>query len=300
MEMPTQRLGKPCLHNLSSEYMTMEQDEIYLIDLWRIFSRGWMWFVAVLVVTLACTYAFAHLVKRQWEATAWIQIGQVGQVVSGQDPKVEPLQRVVERLQLVPFENEVLKSAGYASSSPVAGLYRKSLKLEPMLYAGSLIRLTVRGYSRQQASELATATVTQLHAIHQNLEEMPLKSARARLAQVEADLQTAEADRARYQQAAKPGNKGDAGSKDVENPMLASLLLASKNEEIRGLRQARVDLMERLSPTYTYETSLMWPVYVPDRQAFPNPELTYGIGLLLGIFLGASATIAKGARRRSA
>ena len=277
----------------------MEQDEIYLIDLWRIFSRGWMWFVAVLIVTLACTYAFAHLVKRQWEATAWIQIAQVGQVPAGQDLKVEPLQRVTERLQLVPFQNEILKSVGYASNSSVAQLYRKSLKLEPMLYAGSLVRLNVRGYSRQQASELATATVTQLRAVHHSLEEMPLKSARARLAQIEADLQTAQADLVRYQHAATPGSKADAGSKDVQNPMLASLLLANKNEEIRGLRQAKSDLMERLGPTYTYETSMMWPAYVPDKQAFPNPELTYGTGLLLGIFLGALATIARNATRRS-
>ncbi len=171
----------------------MEQDEIYLIDLWRILSREWKWFVAVLIVILACTYVFAHRTKSQWEATAWIQIGQVGQVVSGQDPKVEPLQRVLERLQLVPFENDVLKSAGYAPDSSVAQLYRKSLKLDPLPYAGPLIRLTVRAYSRQQASELATATVTQLRAIHQRLEQISLTSARARLAQVEADLQTLQA-----------------------------------------------------------------------------------------------------------
>ena len=138
----------------------MAQDEIYLIDLWRIFTRGWKWFVAVLILTLACTYAFAHLVKRQWEATAWIQIGQVGQVLGGQDPKVEPLLRVIERLQLVPFENEILKSAGYERDSSVAKLYRKSLKLEPMPYAGPLIKLSVRAYSREQATELATAAVT--------------------------------------------------------------------------------------------------------------------------------------------
>jgi len=254
----------------------------------------------VLVLTLACTYAFAHLVKRQWEATAWIQIAQVGQVPSGQDPKVEPLQRVTERLQLVPFQNEVLQSAGYAKTSSVAQLYRKSLKLEPMLYAGSLVKLTVRAYSRQQASELAAATVARLRAIHQGLEEAPLKSARARLAQIESDLQTAEADRARYQQAAALESRGGAGGKDMANPMLASLLLANKNEEIRSLQQARGDLAERLGPAYTYETSLMWPVYVPDKQAFPNPELTYGIGLLLAIFLGSSAALARDVARRSA
>ena len=278
----------------------MEQDEIYLIDLWRIFICGWKWFAAVLILILACTYAFAHLVKRQWQATAWIQIGQVGQVPPGQDPKVEPLLRVIERLKLVPFENEILKSAGYTHNSPVAELYRKSLKLEPMPYAGPLIRLTVRAYSREQATELATATVTQLGAVHQRLEETPLKAARARLTQLEADLQTAEADQTRYQQAASGGNKGDAGSKDVQNPMLASLLLANKNEEIRGLRQARIDLTERLGPTYTYQTSMIWPVYVPDRQAFPNPELTWGIGLLLGLFLGAFATVVMAGKRRSA
>ena len=214
----------------------MEQDEIYLIDLWRIFTRGWIWFVGVLILTLVCTYAFAHTVKRQWQATAWIQIGQVGQVPGGQDPKVEPLLRVIERLELVPFENEILKSAGYAKNSPVARLYRNSLKLEPMPYAGPLIKLTVRAYSREQAVELATATVARLRAIHQHLEEAPLKAARARLTQLEADLQTALADQARYQQAAMPGNKSGTGSQDVQNPMLASLLLASKNEEIRNLR----------------------------------------------------------------
>ena len=278
----------------------MEQDEIYLIDLWRIFTRGWMWFTGVLLLTLVCTYAFAHLVKRQWQATAWIQIGQVGQVLSGQDPKVEPLLRVIERLELVSFENEILESAGYARNSSVAKLYRKSLKLEPMPYAGPLIRLTVRAYSREQVAELANATVARLRTVHQQLEEAPLKAARARLAQVEDDLRTAEADRARYQQAAKPGNKSGASSDDVQNPMLASLLLTSKNDEIRNLRQMRMDLVERLGPTYTYGTSMMWPVYVPDRQAFPNPELTWGIGLLLGLFLGAFATVVMAGRRRPA
>ena len=278
----------------------MEQDEIYLLDLWRIFTRGWMWFVGVLILTLVCTYVFAHTVKRQWEATAWIRIGQVGQVPEGQDPKIEPLLRVIERLELVPFENEILQSAGYAHNSPVARLYRKSLKLEPMPYAGPLIRLSVRAYSREQASALATATVKQLGAIHQGLEAAPLQAARARLTQLEDDLRTVEADRARLQRAAAGGSSGGAGSKDLQNPMLASLLLANKEAEIRGLRHGRIGLLERLGPTYTYQTSMMWPVYVPDKQAFPNPELTWGIGLLLGMLLGAATAVVMVGKRRPA
>jgi hypothetical protein len=278
----------------------MEQDEIYLLDLWRIFTRGWMWFVGVLILTLVCTYVFAHTVKRQWEATAWIRIGQVGQVPEGQDPKIEPLLRVIERLELVPFENEILQSAGYAHNSPVAKLYRKSLKLDPMPYAGPLIRLSVRAYSREQASALATATVKQLGAIHQGIGAAPLQAARARLIQLEDDLRTARADRARFQRAAAGGSSGGADSKDLQNPMLASLLLANKDEEIRGLRRGRIDLLERLGPTYTYQTSMMWPVYVPDKQAFPNPELTWGIGLLLGMLLGAATAVVMVGKRRPA
>ncbi|MEW9623349.1 Wzz/FepE/Etk N-terminal domain-containing protein [Rhodanobacter geophilus] len=275
----------------------MEHDEIYLVDLWRIFAREWKWFALVLVLTLACTYAFAHLAKRQWEATAWVQIGQVGAVPSGQDPKIEPLQRVLERLQLVSFQNEVLRSAGYAPDAPVAGLYRKSLKLEPLPYAGPMIRLSVRSYSRRLAGELATATVAGLHAIHRQIEQVPLASARARLARIESELQAAQADQARYRKAAEPGSQG---GRDVASPMLASLLLASNEKEISDLQREKSDLVERLGPPYTYETSTIWPVYVPEHQAFPNPALTWGIGLLLGIFLGSSAMLARSGGRRSA
>jgi len=66
------------------------------------------------------------------------------------------------------------------------------------------------------------------------------------------------------------------------------------------LQKTRNDLADRLSPTYTYETSLPWPVFVPDRQAFPNTALMWGIGLLLGTFLGLFAATARGVGRRRA
>lgn len=276
----------------------MEQDEIYLIDLWRIFSREWKWFAAVLVVILACTYVFAHRARNQWEATAWIQIGQVGQVPSGQDPKTESLARVLERLQMVPFENEVMASLGFSPDSPEAALYRKSMKLDPLPYAGPLIRMSLRGYSSQQARQFALATVNQLQAIHQRLEATPLQLAKARLDEIQADLRDALTERDRLQQAVAPATKDDAGSKGLQNPLLASVLLTSKNEEIRNLQLVRSDLVDRLSATYTYETSLLGSVYVPDRKVSPNLVLIWGAGFLLGGFLGGLTAMARNAVRR--
>jgi hypothetical protein len=266
----------------------MQRDEIYLIDLWRILLRQWLWFVVILLLILAGTFAFIHAAKPQWQATAWIQIGQVGEVPLNQDPKAEPLQRVLERLQLLPFQDQVLASAGVAPDAPEGRLYRKSLKLEPLPYAGPLIKLTVRAYSPQQAIGLATATVSQLQAVHHQFEATPLRLAHARLDEVQADLQSAVAERDHLQQAAMQGGDHAAG-----------VLLVSQDEQIRTLKQTRSDLVTRLSANYTYDTSLMWPVYVPDHPAFPNPVLIGGVGLLLGLFCAALAAIASDALRRA-
>ena len=80
--------------------------------------------------------------------------------------------------------------------------------------------------------------------------------------------------------------------------MLASVLLTSKNAEIRGLELARSDLVDRLSATYTYETSLLGSVYVPDRKASPNLVLIWGAGILLGAFLGGLVALARNVVRR--
>lgn len=272
----------------------MEQDEIYLIDMWRLLVREWRWFIGVLLAVLVCTYVLVHSVKPQWEATAWIQIGQIGPAPTGMDNKVEPMMRVVERLELVPFQNEVMQNMGFAPESPEASLFRKSLKTEPMPVAGPLVRLSVRARSPQQAHDFAVATFKQLQAIHQQLEAVPLGAAHARLTQVQAELQDALADRARLLQAVASNSKDDAASKSV-----AGVLLASKNEQISKLQQDQSDLSDRLSPAYTFGTTLPWPVYVPKQAAFPNHLLIWGIGLLLGLFLGAFAATARDLSRRA-
>ena len=74
-------------------------DEIYLIDMWRIVVREWRWFIGVGILVLAATFAYLHHARSQWEATAWIQVGQVGFAPPGLDPHVEAFSRTVERLE---------------------------------------------------------------------------------------------------------------------------------------------------------------------------------------------------------
>lgn len=274
----------------------MQNDEIYLIDMWRIFAREWKWAVALFAITLAATLAFTHTVKPQWEATAWIQIGQVGTAPVGQDPRVEPFGRVVERMQLIPFQDDVVKSIGLSPDDADAKLYRKSLKLEPLPYEGPLVKVSVRAHSPQLASQLAMATFTQLQIVHQRLEGMPLRLAQSRLAEVQAELQDVTSDRDRLQSTLS----GGTASKDSPGQLFVGSMLANKNEQLQGLLQTRGELLSRLSATYTYETSLMWPIYAPKGQVSPNVTLLWGVGLLAGLCLAVLAAVARNAVRRIA
>jgi hypothetical protein len=267
----------------------MEQDEIYLIDLWHILYREWRWFVAVLVVVLGLTFAWVHTARSQWEATAWIQTGQVASGPMGQDPKAEPLLRVIARVQTIAFQDDVVRSLGLAADSAEAKLYRKSLKIDPNPYA-NLFKLSIRAYSSAQATALANATVATLQVIHQRIDALPLKLAKDRLAELDNNLSVALADRDRLTAATTSADRTAAA--------LAGVLLASKNEDIRALQQARSELVVRLAPNYTYETSMPWPVYVPAFRAFPNTVLTLGIGIVFGLFLAGVAAIGRNAMRR--
>lgn len=267
----------------------MEHDEIYLVDLWHILRREWRWFVGVFVVVLALTFAWVTTARSQWEATAWIQTGQVGSGPIGQDPKAEPLLRVIARVQTIAFQDDVLRSLGLDRNSAEAKLYRKSLKTEPNPYA-NFFKLTIRAYSPAQARDLANATVASLQAIHQRIDAVPLKLAKDRLDELDGNLRMALADRDRL--------VGASASGDHTAAALAGVLLAGKNEDIRALQQARSELIVRLAPNYTYDTSMALPVYVPDYRAFPNTVLVLGIGIVFAAFLAGVVAIARNARRR--
>lgn len=267
----------------------MDTDDIYLIDLWRLLCRRWRWVAGTLVLVLALTFAYTRVVRSQWEASGWIQIGQIAPTPSGQDPKIETLLRTIERLQTRAFQDAVTTGAGLAVTSPEAALYRASLKFDPEPYA-NLIRMKVRGYSARQASDLAYATANALAAIHRQIGELPLRLAHQHLEDIRNDLRTAMEDRDRLARDVSAGGAGAA---------VAGIALSRKNDDIRSLQQAESDMVARLIPNYTFPTSMPWPVYVPADKVSPHPAMIWAIGLVLGLLLGSVLAVARDAAVRA-
>jgi LPS O-antigen subunit length determinant protein (WzzB/FepE family) len=277
----------------------MEHDEIYLIDLWRILRREWRWFIGVLLVVLAAAVFYAQAAHPRWEAVAWVRPGQLGAFPAGEDPRAEPFQRVIERMKTVEFQQAVLHDLGVSPRSREGHLYRGSFDLDPSPYAG-LLKFTVRGYSPQQAQRFAQATVDHLHQLHEGLLAEPLELAQARLRQAQAQLSDAVAERDRLRRLVAPARADATDGQARRDLVLASLVLSGSNQEVRNLQQSVSDLKARLSASYSYETSLAWPVYVSDHSVYPNRVLIWGAGLVLGLGLGLMVAVARNARRRVA
>ncbi|WP_157006290.1 hypothetical protein [Luteibacter yeojuensis] len=267
----------------------MQHDEVYLIDMWRLLHRQRWWFLGMFALVATAVGAYLATANRQWEVDAWVQIGQVGAAPVGQDPKVEPLLRVIERMKTDAFKNDVLAGIGIPWDAPAARLYRGSFTMDPQPYA-NLLHITVRAYSPGDARQLALATVAHLRAIHDVIGAQPLAAARARLAEIEGDLAAATADRDRLRAQLAGGHADGA---------LASVSLAGTDQGIRDLQQARNEIRARLAQNYTYETSMPWPVHVSDDPVKPIVPLVAGLGVLGGLFLGALAAIAADVRHRS-
>jgi hypothetical protein len=284
------------LFSISEPSLMKDEDEIYLIDLWRILLREWRWALAALLVVLAITFAFTRVAKPQWEATAWIQVGEIGPTPAGRDPKVEPFQRVIDRMKTRLFQDAVLTHAGVPLKSRAAQLYRGSLKPDPDPYA-NLIGITIRAESVAQARTLAMATVAQLQALHGQTNTAALALAKTRLRGLDEDLRVATASRAQLQQ--QLGNR-QANGQATPAQVLAGVLLTDSNTTIRALKGERDDLVARLTERYTYQTSLAWPLYVPDHQAFPNAIMAWAAGILGGGALGVLAAVLRNAVRRRA
>jgi len=268
----------------------MQPNEIYLIDMWRIVRRRWPWTVGVALATIVATFAGLHMARSQWEAVAAIQVGQVGTVPQGVDPRVEPFQRVLLRLQGKAFQDDVLHGLGLVDDSDEARLYRARTTLDPDLYA-NVIRVHVRGYSAEDARQLAVATVDRLVALHAAMSRAQLEATRKRSADIDRTIVAAEQERDRLTREVATAAHGDA--------MLASLALANADAGLRTMKQIRADLDARMLPSATFPTSMPWPVTVSPGPVAPAKVPLMAIGVLAGLLLGVMAATAVDALSRS-
>ena len=264
-----------------------EQDEFSLRDLWRILisQRRWLLglpFVCVLLATIGVIIA-----KPKWEATAVIQIGQVGQSGVGQGSQlIEPPLRAIERMKMKSFEDDVLTALKIPVEvdDPVAKLFRSTLSLKA-LGATDLIQVKVRAASRDQAQTWANAVVDRLREVHERLAQPAIDRLRKQQSELKKQMQIIEEERKNLLTIVSKRNETSGDSRFSANLLLSNLLL-QKNAELRDFEMRRLAADEQLTSVRTYPTSLIDRIYVPEKPASPKKLLIVMLSAVLGLILG--------------
>lgn len=264
-----------------------EQDEFSLRDLWRILisQRRWLLGLPFVCVLLAAVGVF--IAKPKWEATAVIQIGQVGQSGVGQGSQlIEPPLRAIERMKMKSFEDDVLTALKIPVEvdDPVAKLFRSTLSLKA-LGATDLIQVKVRAVSRDQAQTWANAVVDRLREVHERLAQPTIDRLRKQQSALKKQMQIIEEERKNLLTIVSKSIETSGDSRFSANLLLSNLLL-QKNAELRDFEMRRLAADEQLTSVRTYPTSLIDRIYVPEKPASPKKLLIVMLSAVLGLILG--------------
>lgn len=275
-----------------------ERDEMSLQDLWRVLidQRRWLFGIATLCVFLAVVGVL--ITKPKWEATAVIQIGQVGQSGIGQGSQlIEPSVRAIERMKMKSFENDVLISLKIPveDENPLARLFRSTLSLKA-LGTTDLIQVKVRGDSPDRAANWANAVVDRLKTVHERLAQPTIDRLRKQQAELTKQMKMIEEERVNLLKIVSKSGETSGDSRFSANLLLSNLLL-QKNAELRDFEMRRLAADEQLTAVRTYPSSLIDLVYVSETPVSPKKLLVIVLAAVLGLFLGVVVALSRHYRR---
>jgi capsular polysaccharide biosynthesis protein len=264
------------------------------------FVRRWKLAAMVFAVTAVVCWIYLSTVPKQWEATATVQIGQIGQQAIGQQVQlVESASRVFERVKTRSFKDSILKDAKLPSLDDAefgseSRIFGNSLNVK-LLSNPDLIEIKVRALSPDQAATFLQSVVGKLKQIHDGVAFPTASKLRASLQQLSESIKVLESERLLYtEQLAKV-----ASSSKVEDFLQKSVyakLLSDLDLQLRTLQDRKLAVEEQLSPSRTYSTSILEGLTVSKDAVAPLKLITiigsFSIALILAILLVFSGNIA--------
>ena len=270
-----------------SETEHFEQGEMSVRDLWRVLINQKKWVIGIPILCVLLAAVGVSMAKPKWEATAVIQIGQVGQSGVGQGSQlIEPPIRAIERIKMKTFEDDVLTALKIPveAGDPIAALFRSTLSPKA-LGTTDLIQVKVRASSRDQAQTWANAVVDRLRDVHEKLTQPTVDRLRKQQADLKMQMQLIEEERSNLLQTVSKTSERSGDGRFSTNLLLSNLLL-QRNAELRDFEMRRLAIDEQLTSIRAFPTSLVDRIYVPENPASPKKLLVVMLAAVLGLILG--------------
>ena len=270
-------------------------DDIRLVDVYHVLVRRKHWVIGVVLVAVVVALAYVSLVSPEWQASAVVQVGQVGGVGLVESPA-----RTVERMKQGTFENAVLTQLGIPllENNPQATLFKSGFKIKTPPNT-DVIQLELRAKSVEEARRQMEAVVATLQRAHARVAEPSIIRLKSLSTHLAADTQKINKERERLLTALEEKSKSGAGDRFSGNVLIASILQA-KDTELRALEERRFVVNDNLDPAKTYPTLPIEAIHVSEEPVYPKKTLIVLLSGLIGLIVGVmSAFIGEAIRRQS-
>jgi|GEM_PF-4815786 len=239
----------------------LDEDEINLLDLWRVLVREKFLIAATALVCLGVGAIYAFTARPVYESRAVIHIGQINRIASPEEMtenQIEDPDTLTQRLSL--------KWGNTVRVNPLGKRLQENK---------SFIEIMAAGTTPQSAFDLAGKVVAQVISEHRQLFDATLKVWQEQLAQMKRALGSMEDTRKSL------GN---------ESPTVDLLLGRSNLDYQMTLLAEKKGVLElKLQPGRSYPTRLIRKPVMPQRATSPRKGRILILSLVLGLFLGMLA-----------
>jgi LPS O-antigen subunit length determinant protein (WzzB/FepE family) len=259
---------------------TEKIDELSLAEIWMFLKH---YKQVILLIPLVCAIAsyilVAFFITPQWEATAIVQVGQVGQVTK----PAEPIGNVIVRMLAPSFVTDFLNQSNLAPKdieSAKANFNRSWKVTKPRDV--DLLEFKLRGNSPEVVRSLTYSSFDYLKRIHDKLMSANLDDLKSKFKTVNEEFNQVQEERDLFKKRLLA--KHDSASSDT---ILAAIALNELSTEFRVLKDRKLLLTEQMGPSETFSTRLVGDISVtpvPTRKSM-IVVLAILVGLFGGIFI---------------
>lgn len=254
----------------------LDTQEISIFEIFEILQHR-LWELLAVIFTVPCLAVFLTLtVDQTYEATALIRIAQIGESRPAPNSSDYVIySRPIEHLDNILFR---IKSAAFSENLNRSLGFQAKVDAEK---AGSLISLSAKARTREEAIATISAAIELLAMSHNKLMEEILSILDNELKSVKEELDLAKHSLRKIVES-NSKKTGPAGDENLASYSLENFRM----EIVTKLRNRRTELETALSQQKAWPTGLVDSVTAPLGPTYPNRPLVLKISLAVGIVLG--------------
>lgn len=266
-------------------------NELNLLELVAFIKQNFRILLGGALIGSLLGLAMTFIYPTEWEASALVRIGRLGNVESGGN-SIEPALQLVDRIKSKSFQNEVLKELGISitEGNTKAEMFRDTLKVK--LEKSELINLTLRSTSPDEAKQHIAAIIHDLKNIHERMSTPTLNRWQQELASIEEELKRASTESERLTKSLASPAEAVSENSFSQSVLLSNILIAREGE-LRNFRERKRILEEQLSPERSFATNVLGRIEVSTKPVFPKKSLFVIVGLVVGLLLGGLLSMLK-------